>query len=414
MGEKIKVLVVDDSAYNRKALTEMLEASVHVTVVGSAADGEDALKKVPKLNPDVVTLDLEMPRMDGFTFLRLMMENFPTPTIVISSRDEDKSVFKALELGAFDFIAKPTHRISTQLKRISQELLTKVMAAGSVNLKVVKGGAARKGRTEMRPAPKPLTKKAHARPLPGEARRSPTPGTTIKATKGTPTVARAGFPIVVIGASTGGPPALQILFSNIPEDTPAAFIVGQHMPRGFTKSFAERLNKTSILKVLEAEAGSRPAPGTVLIAPGGEHMTFRREGAITRCVLSSETASDKYVPSIDRLFVSASETFGKRLIGVIMTGMGDDGKKGIRSVKENKGRTIAQDEKSSVIFGMPREAIATGTVDTILPLDFISGKIATLCMEDLPGPEKTTGKTTGKSPGKSPEKSGGKSDDKKG
>ena len=390
MGEKIKVLVVDDSAYNRKALTEMLEDSPYVTVIGSAADGEDALKKVPGLNPDVITLDLEMPRMDGFTFLRLMMENFPTPTIVISSRDEDKSVFKALDFGAFDFIAKPTHRISTQLKRISQELLTKVMAAGSVNLEVVKGPPVRSGRAEMRPRPRPDAKKA---------RKTPTPGTT---------TARTGFPIVVIGASTGGPPALQTLFSNIPADTPAAFIVGQHMPRGFTKSFADRLDKTSTLKVLEAEVGSRPAPGTVLIAPGGEHMTFRREGAIIRCVLSSETASDKYIPSIDRLFVSASETFGKRLIGVIMTGMGDDGKKGIRSVKENRGRTIAQDEKSSVIFGMPREAIATGTVDTILPLDFISGKIAVLCLENLPGPEKTTGKTTDKSPGKPPENPGTK------
>ena len=348
MERKINVLVVDDSAYNRKALTEMLGTSPRVAVVGTATDGGEALKKVAELKPDIITLDLEMPRMDGFTFLRLMMSNFPTPTIVISSRDEDISVFRALELGAVDFISKPTHQISTELMRIREELLEKVAMAGCVNMGVIK-----------------TAKEEEAG--------------AVSAARG---VAKAGgksnFSLVVIGASTGGPPALQTLFSMLPAELPAAVAVSQHMPPGFTKSFSERLNKFSALHVSEATDDTLLRPGAALITPGGFHMGFRTSPGGIRCSLTPGN-NDKYIPSVDKMFVSASEHFGAKTLAVVMTGMGYDGKAGIEPIKTGGGTTIAQSENSSVIFGMPREAIETGMIDSVLSLENIAAEIINVC-----------------------------------
>ena len=345
--EEIRVVVVDDSAYNRKALREMLESDPSVVVVATAVNGEDAVKKVATLKPDIVTLDLEMPRMDGFTFLRIMMENFPTPTIVISSRDEDESVFKALELGAVDFIAKPTEHISMDILRVKEELLGKVASALSINMEAL-GGAA--------PVEEVVGSGAALSSLGG----------------GEPS-------LVALGSSTGGPAALQTVLTALPADIPASIVVAQHMPAGFTRSFAERLDKLSALYIKEAEEGDRLAPGKVLIAPGGLQMAVARRGGL-KVVTLREEAAEKYVPSVDRLFISAAEVFGPRAIGVVMTGMGSDGKEGVKAIKAGKGKTISQSMKSSVIPGMTGEAIGTGKIDRILDLDSLASGIMDFCV----------------------------------
>lgn len=349
-----KVLVVDDSAYNRKTITAMLESSPAFKVVGTATDGEDAIKKVITLKPDIITLDLEMPRMDGFTFLRVMMSRFPIPTIVISSRNEDPNVFKALELGAVDFISKPTHHISTEISKIKEELLYKVGLAGHVSMERIKAGQYTD--IEREPAKKAITSKSYT-----------------------------DYALVAIGASTGGPPAIQTILSALPADIPAAVVISQHMPPGFTRTFAERLDKLSHLDVKESEDGEIVRPGCVLISPGGFHMTFVGRGASVRTRLIKGETGDKYVPSVNRMFVSASEAFGDKTLGVVMTGMGDDGKEGVVSIKSRGGKTIAQSEDTSVIFGMPREAISTGMVDRILPLGEISEGIVSMCKSNLKG-----------------------------
>jgi len=349
MDKIIKVLVVDDSAYNRITITDMLESSPLIKVVGVAMDGEDAIKKAINLRPDIITLDLEMPRMDGFTFLRIMTSRFPTPTIVVSSRSEDQNVFKALELGAVDFIAKPTHHVSKELLKIRDELLFKVGMAGQVSIDRIK--------TTLVPA---AVNKAPVK-------------------KTAPVVCPIEFPLVVIGASTGGPPALQTILSMLPPDIPSAIAISQHMPPGFTKTFADRLGKLSQFEVKEAVNGDIVRPGVVLISPGGFNLTFLKKGSSvsTRLVPGMET--DRYVPSINRMFASASELFGERTVGVVLTGMGNDGKEGIMHIKNAGGKTIAESEDTSVIFGMPKEAISTGMVDMVLPLQGIADGIVLMC-----------------------------------
>jgi len=337
----IKVLVVDDSAYNRMKITDMLESSPMVKVVGVALDGEDAIKKAINLKPDIITLDLEMPRMDGFTFLRIMASNFPTPTIVVSSRNDSQNVFKALELGAVDFIEKPTHQASSELLKIRDELLYKVGMAAQVSINRIK-----------------------TLPVPAVA--------TPPAKLVVPAVPETEFSLVAIGASTGGPSALQTVLSMLPPDIPSAVVISQHMPPGFTKTFAGRLNKFSPFEVKEAENGDIVRPGRVLISPGGFNMTFIKNGASVAARLLPGEDMDRYVPSINRMFVSASELFGSRAVAVVMTGMGNDGKEGVVKIKSAGGKIIAQSEDTSVIFGMPREAIATGVVDLVLPLQGIA------------------------------------------
>ena len=346
----LRVLVVDDSAYNRKTITEMIESSDLIEVVGTAVDGEDAIKRATELKPDVITLDLEMPRMDGFTFLRIMMSNFPTPTLVISSRDEDEFVFKALELGAADFIGKPTHHASKKLLNIREELLEKLLSVKSMNMGVV-GALAKVQSLRERPAVKEVLDAVH----------------------------NENYPMVAIGSSTGGPAAVQVLLGGLPGDLNATVAISQHMPAGFTRSFSERLNKYSSLSVKEATDGSIVRPGSVLVAPGGHHLSFERRDPSTIVARVELATDDKFVPSVDRMFCSASKIFGKACLGIVLTGMGSDGRSGVESIKEGGGYVIAQSEETSVIFGMPREAIATGAVDMVLPLEEIAAKISYRC-----------------------------------
>lgn len=353
MNSLVRVLVVDDSAYNRRTIIKMLESLPGVEVVGYACDGEEALRKVIDLRPDLVTLDLEMPRMDGFTFLRIVMQTRPTPVIVVSARSEDANVFKALEFGAVEFVAKPSARISPELFNIRDDLLHKVREIARTDMnKILRRPVSEKPPAVRSAAPHQL----FAEP-------------------------RSELPLlqVVIGASTGGPPALQAIFSGIQRSVPVAFAVSQHMPPGFTRAFAERLNKCSALEISEARTGDIVRPGHVLIAPGGHNLVFRRNGSDVVAQVVEPTVGQRYVPSVDVMFESASEVFGSKLLGVVLTGMGNDGARGTAVVHNGGGQVIAEAEETSVVFGMPKEAIATGKVDKVVPLSKVCGEILRRC-----------------------------------
>jgi two-component system, chemotaxis family, protein-glutamate methylesterase/glutaminase len=337
--KKIRVVVVDDSAYNRRAITRMLEELPGVEVVGYATNGEEGIRRVIDLTPDLVTLDLEMPRMDGFTMLRILMATAPVPVIVISSTSGDEKVFKALELGAVEFIAKPTTVISEELLKIQEDLHQKVEAVFKLNM----------ARVKKRYEPPPPEAKLAVEPPRAEA--------------------KANLDIVAIGASTGGPPALQRIFSSFNERLPFAIVISQHMPSGFTNAFAERLNRSTGFEVREAKDGDEVLPGRALIAPGGKNLLFARIGEKVVVRVAPPAQSDRYVPSVDAMFCSCAGIFKERMLAVVLTGMGNDGAKGVREAKRLGAQIVAESEESSVVFGMPREAIATGLVDRVVPID---------------------------------------------
>jgi two-component system, chemotaxis family, protein-glutamate methylesterase/glutaminase len=351
--KKIRIVVIDDSAYNRRTITRMLEGLPNVEVVGYAVDGEEGIRKIVDLKPDLATLDLEMPKMDGFTLLRIVMNSFPTPIIVISSKSGDSQVFKALELGAVDFIAKPTGRISDELLKIREDLHEKVRNVFNLNMAWIKK------RETLPVVEAPLVMKT---------------GGALQ-----PRPASAKVDMVAIGASTGGPPALQNIFSAFVDKPPFCVAVSQHMPAGFTKGFAERLDRSSALEVREARDGDPVLPGVALIAPGGMNMVFQatRGNVVARIVEPSP--QDRYIPSVDVMFSSLSGIYGPRLLSVVLTGMGNDGSRGVRAVKGAGGQVLAEAEESSIVFGMPREAIATGSVDKVASLDRMAREIIIRC-----------------------------------
>ena len=350
---KIRVLVVDDSAYNRRVITKILERSPFIEVVGTANDGEEGLRRAIEKKPDLVTLDLEMPKLDGFSFLRILMTRQPVPILVVSSRNEGANVFRALELGAVDFVAKPTRGISSELETIAEELLSKVLSIRQLRLQNARNQFDYKAHGTVRPDPPTAAPAAAPASLPPSG-------------------------VVAIGASTGGPGALTSILSSIPADLPIATLVAQHMPPGFTRPFAERLDRFTRLTVLEAAGGEMLRTGQALIAPGGMNLTVERRGAEVVTVLTKRTEADRFVPSVDALLRSAARAYGPACLGVILTGMGDDGTEGVLEVKRRKGITIAESEESSVIFGMPKKAISSGAVDHVLPLGRISGAIVAL------------------------------------
>lgn len=355
MNDKIKVLIIDDSAFNRRSLKHMLESNPSIKVVGSATDGEDGLKKVNSLEPDVVTLDLEMPRMDGFTFLRILMRTRPTPTIVISSKADSESVFKAMELGAVDFIPKPVKRASMELYSIKEDVLKKVLHVQNINLRNVQRRIIDinvKLSSGMDTAAKPIVKVTGIEQKPSEI--------------------YAGFKLIAIGSSTGGPSALQRIVSGLDSSMKVSVVVSQHMPPGFTKTFAQRLNKYTAFQVKEAEDGEPLRQGNILICPGGYSLRISPAEGRKEIRLIPRQKEDKFIPSVNRMFASTAQEFGKMSVGVVLTGMGDDGKKGIEMIKDTGGYTIAESEETAVIFGMPKEAIATGKIDRVLPYYLIS------------------------------------------
>ncbi|HET7435756.1 MAG TPA: chemotaxis-specific protein-glutamate methyltransferase CheB [Thermoanaerobaculia bacterium] len=344
----IRALVIDDSAYNRVTITRMLESDSRIRVAATAVNGEDGIKQVMKHRPDVVTLDLEMPIMDGFAFLRWLMVNLPTAVIAVSSKASDRSVFKALELGAIDFIAKPGGRVSPRLEEIQKDLVTKVLQVAEVRLDNLRRRVQEEERHDDIP--------------PAVAENCP-----------------RGIELVVVGCSTGGPPALQHLFQSLPL-LPVPFVVAQHMPATFTRLFAERVNKLTPYEVREANDGDIIQPGYVYVAPGGMQTEVRRTNDGLQVRVFAAALSDLYAPSVDRLFKTASDACRERLVAVIMTGMGDDGADAMKTVKERGGKTIAESSESAIIFGMPAEAIRTGAVDEVLALSDIPISVRKLCM----------------------------------
>ncbi len=345
----IRVLVIDDSAYNRRTISKILDDIPGVSVVGYAINGEDGLRKLAELHPDLITLDLEMPRMDGFTFLRILMHQRPTPVIVISSRTEDENVFKALELGALDFIGKPSARSDNQLLRIRDDLIRKVLQCGRADMRKVMRRVAASS-ADCVPAKKQAGEK------------------TVEASH-----------LVLIGASTGGPPAVQSILMAMKRDYPLMFAVSQHMPSGFTRAFAERLNKFCDLEVIEAHTGERLVPGRALIAPGGKNLQFRKRGTELIAHITDPEEDQRFVPSVDVMFESAARVSPVNNLAVVLTGMGNDGARGTSLIKEKGGFAIAEHESSCVVFGMPKEAIATGKIDSICPLPQIVPSILYHC-----------------------------------
>ena len=347
MLRPLRAVVIDDSAYNRVTISRMLESSPNIKVVATAVNGEDGIKQVMKHKPDVITLDLEMPVMDGFAFLRWLMANLPTPVIAVSSRSSDRSVFKALDLGAIDFIAKPGGRVSPRLEEIERDLVAKVLQVAEIRMENLR---------------RRITDEEEVVPREAEP----------------PAVCEGGIELVAIGCSTGGPPALQYVFQNLAM-LPIPIVVAQHMPQAFTRLFAERVNKLTTYTVKEGDDGELLEGGTIYVAPGGMQMEVRRTAEGLQIRTFAAKVNDLYAPSVDRLLISASEACGERLVAIIMTGMGDDGAQAIRRVHQQGGRTIAESPQTAIIFGMPNEAIKTGCVDLVLPLGEIPGAIQKLC-----------------------------------
>jgi two-component system chemotaxis response regulator CheB len=341
MVGKIRVLIVDDSAFSRQSLKGMMEEEQAIEVVGIATNGIDAMAKTVRLKPDVITLDFEMPEMDGFSFLRWLMKERPTPVVMVTSYADSRMVFEALELGAVDFVAKPSKNASVELRNIRDDLLAKIR--GISDLKMDRLNISRQIVPEM----------------PDSAK-----GPDVLQHEESP----EDIGIVAIGSSTGGPTALELILKTLPATLPAPILISQHMPKGFTHPFAVRLSRLARIKVKEAADGDIVEGGKALICPGGHHMTLKREDKTIRVALKEATNRDKYIPSVDMMMMSAAEHFKGKTMGVILTGMGSDGKLGVVEIKKKGGYTIAEAESTAVIFGMPGEAIKTGTVDRILPL----------------------------------------------
>jgi two-component system chemotaxis response regulator CheB len=344
MKDRVRVLVVDDSALMRKLIPMILERDPDIEVVGTAMDGAFALRKIEELHPDVVTLDLEMPRMDGVETLRTIMRGAPLPVIVFSTHSKEGaySTFKALALGAIDFVAKPTDAAAGNLEPVAFQLAEKI--------KVAK----RAGGPKAMPKPPlalPKSSRKHARsPLPPNR-------------------------VIAIGISTGGPNALQYLLAQIPADFPATFVIVQHMPEGFTDMFARRLDECCALEVQEARSGDLLLAGRALICPGNRHLMVRRMPRGDMVVLSDTPPINGHRPSADVLFHSVAQEFGLTSVGVIMTGMGEDGAEGMGAIKASGGATIAQSEDSCVVSGMPRAAIQRGYINKVVPLDGLAAHL---------------------------------------
>jgi two-component system chemotaxis response regulator CheB len=345
----VRVLVVDDSALMRKLIPQALERDPCLQVVATAMDGAFALEKIPEMKPDVITLDLEMPRMDGTETLREIMRRHPLPVVVVSAHSTQgaAATFKALAMGAIDFVAKPGDA-GSHLDRITAELIAKV--------KVAAQSAA--------PQPRPELLFPAQRPAKLAGRRK------LAATR-----------VVAIGISTGGPNALQYVLSQLPADFPGAILVVQHMPEGFTEMFARRLDECCAVEVKEACSGDLLLAGRVLICPGNRHMRVRRMPLGEVVVLSDEERVNGHRPSVEVLFHSVAQELGARAIALLMTGMGEDGAEAMGAVKAVGGLTVAQSAESCVVYGMPRAAVERGHVMRIVPLDALAHTLAAHCAQ---------------------------------
>jgi two-component system, chemotaxis family, protein-glutamate methylesterase/glutaminase len=354
--KKFRVLIVDDSAFMRKVLESIFTADAQLQVVGHAKDGREAIALSESLKPDVITMDLNMPHMDGLQATAHIMTNSPRPIVIVSSESKEgaASTLKALELGAIDFVAKPSAGIDLDMQSVKEELLRKVRVAAKV--RVV--------RTASR-----LANAVQAPPKSGPA----------SATLSRPSTATSAqnsdlrFPVVVVGASTGGPATIMRMSPGFTRDFPAAVLLVQHMPASFTSQYALQLTEFTGIRVKEAEANEPIAPGTLYICPGGQHLRVSPTGRME--LDASSGRIEGYLPNIDVTMESAAHYAGAMSIGVVLTGMGSDGARGARAIKQAGGLVLAQDEATSVIFGMPAEAIKAGVVDQTLGIDDIYAAI---------------------------------------
>jgi two-component system chemotaxis response regulator CheB len=348
MSNRLRVLVVDDSALMRKLIPQILARDSEIEVVGTAMDGAFGLKKIEDLRPDVVTLDLEMPRMDGLETLRQITRRFRVPVIVVSALTTEgaSATFKALALGAFDFVAKPRDAASAHMDEIALDLINKIKVAAKSKLR---------NTTAPVILDRPRPNKMGLRP-----RREPSK-------------------IIAIGISTGGPNALQYLLQQLPGDFPGSIVVVQHMPEGFTEMFSRRLDESCAIDVKEAQSGDLLIAGRALICPGDRHIKVRRMPLGNTVVLSDEARMNGHRPSVDILFRSVAGEFGSRAVGILMTGMGDDGAEGLGMMKDAGALTIAQSEDSCTVFGMPKAAIERGHAMRVVPLDMLANTLAIQC-----------------------------------
>ena len=351
--KKIRVMVVDDSALMRKLISEILTKDPELEVVNTAMDGMFALKKIPLSKPDVITLDLDMPRMDGLTALRYIVNDYKIPVVLVSSHaiDGGNLTFEGLALGAVDFVTKPKDAISVHMHEVARELILKVKLASRTSVK----------KTSLSEAVKLSQQQMYRH------KKSALRGPLKK--------------IVAIGISTGGPNAISYLLPRLPEDIAAAILIVQHMPEGFSETFATRLDQVCKIRVREAKEGDPLVSGTAFIAPGNKHLKVAKVGMTGVAVLSARPPVNGHRPSVDVLFDSVSQEFGSDAIGLLMTGMGEDGAHGLGSIKASGGYTMAQDEASCVVFGMPRAALDRGHVHEVVSLDAIPGRLTTLLKE---------------------------------
>lgn len=346
MSTKIKVLVVEDSAFMRQFISNIITSDPLLEVIGAARHGAEGLAKTQELKPDVITMDVEMPVMDGLTAVEKIMTLCPTPIVMLSSLTTDgaEATLKALELGAVDFIPKPSGAISLDLGKVKDDIIEKIKIAAKAKLNshtTVTRTLAKVSKTNLEVSNKKLKK------------------------------------IIAIGTSTGGPKALQEIVPLLPRSIPAGIMIVQHMPKGFTKSLAERLDSLSQVTVKEAKDGDELVAGLALIAPGDYHMTAKEVGGRVIINLNQEPAFSGHRPSVDVMFKSVSE-LNLEKVGVILTGMGGDGSDGLVLIKKNTGKTIAQNEESCIVFGMPKVAIEKNAVDKVVPLSNIAMEIMKL------------------------------------
>lgn len=355
----IKVVVVDDSAFMRKAISTMLEKDPGIQVVASAKNGQEGLDMVRQHEPDVVTMDIEMPVMDGLTALRHIMMEMPRPVLMVSSLTTEgaEATLKAMELGAVDFISKQLSKVSLDIVKIESDLIAKVKAVAKRKLRPVS-----------------VSRAKHVKLPPVSARRMPAASAAapaaVPAVKG-----RGSRDVVAIGVSTGGPPAVQKILAALPKDFPASILIAQHMPAAFTGPFAERLNGVSELSVSEAKTGDRLLPGRAFVAPGGKHLIVEQKVTHLELVVSEEPAAALYKPSADVLVGSVAKAVGKRGLSVILTGMGADGALGVKELKAKGGLALAQSDATCVVYGMPKAVVDEGLADQVVDIDNMAAAI---------------------------------------
>ncbi len=349
MKRKIKVLIVDDSAFMRKSLSIMLSKEPNIEIVGTAKDGKEGYKFAKELRPDVITLDVEMPVMDGLTALKLIMKDAPTSVIMVSSLTTDgaEATLKAFEYGAVDFFSKEQSFVNVNIAKIKDDLIRKIKS-----IVYQKWNTAHSGNSALTKTPLDVASTTSRGVLP-----------------------KTEYSAIALGVSTGGPISLQKIIPLLSEDINVPMFIVQHMPPKFTKSLADRLNGMSKLTVKEAEHGDIIKKNFVYIAPGGKHMGFVKVGIDIKILLSDEPTTSLHRPSVDVMFKSAISIYGKKMLGVIMTGMGKDGLEGITELKKIGGSCLAQNASSCVVYGMPKAVVDAGYADIIVPLEQIANKI---------------------------------------